>query len=191
MYNDWLFEIAADPEFIEQQIKRITDCSGGLVEILRPQTRSLQQTLHNALYNIGPYELIDGNNPWTRGVQFNHQTAKDFVESPDFKKLLLGDDASSVLENGYSFLAKTYPTRGRAELAHTYCHLSEETTGQSLAELIKTMDYKAFRKLATIPSEYKVPNPTFWCGFMLPSDPLTFAISYDLALCVEGMMPSN
>ncbi|ROV97210.1 hypothetical protein VSDG_04797 [Cytospora chrysosperma] len=187
MYDGWLFEIAADPEFIDQQIKRISDCSGGLVDILRPQTRSLQQRINNALY-MGPYELIDDADPWTRCVQFSHRTVKDFVEMPGFKELLLGDDASSVLENGYTFLAKTYLTRGRPELAHTYCHLSEETTGNSLFEFVKTMDYKAFRKLATIPNEYKSANFTFWSGVMLPSNPITFAISYDLGLCVEDLI---
>ncbi|ROV90935.1 hypothetical protein VMCG_09991 [Cytospora schulzeri] len=183
LYDGWLFEITANHEFIEEQINRISVCSGGLIQILRPKARSLQERIHDRLPS-----LEDDVDPWTRCVQFSHQTVKDFVETPKFKELLFDDEASSVLENGYSFLAKTYLTRGRPELAENYCHLAEETTGQSLAEFVKTMDKKAFDKLAAIPFEYRFFQDTFWCGVMLPRDPLSFAVSYDLSLCAEDLI---
>lgn len=185
MYDGWLFEIAADPDIIDEQIKRISNCSGGLIQILRPKPRSLQTRITNIFPTLEPDE---GYDPWTRCVQFSHQTVKDFVENEKFKELILGDDADSMVEDGYTFLAKTYLTRGRSELAHTYCHLSEETTGHSLVNFIKSMDKKAFERLAEIPVEYKLLRSTFWCGVMLPSDPLTFAISYDLPLCLEDLI---
>ncbi|ROW08693.1 hypothetical protein VPNG_06451 [Cytospora leucostoma] len=185
-YDGWLFERAASPAFIEEQIKRVPDCTGGLVQILRPDTPSLQSKAP-----IPQKEGLDAasaeemDKTWIRRLQFRHQSIKDFVERPGFRELLLGDDRFLEHENVYTFLAKLYLTRGRTLSAHTFCHLSEETTAHSLASFVKTMDRKAFVRLASVQVEFRTQYNTFWFSAMVPTDLLTFGVIYDLPLCVE------
>lgn len=74
---------------------------------------------------------------------------------------------------------------GLTESAQTYCHPSEETSGHYLASFVKTIDRRAFVRLASIQFEYKTQYNTFLFNAMVPTDLVTFGGAYDLPLRVE------
>lgn len=97
--------------------RRLRDISGGLVEIVtrKSQATSLQ-------------------------LQLLHQTVQEFVEQPQFKRIVLGQLAHITVENGHTFLTKYLLCSRKCEvnpatLRHAY--QSEETTGVGLYDLLR------------------------------------------------------
>lgn len=79
------------------------------------------------------------------GVQFMHQTVKDFVEDPRFKQLTLGPDLARLShENGHTFLAKAALTRPRGldDTFAWHAYHAERTTAYSLYGFISTIPWK-------------------------------------------------
>ncbi|KAH8892136.1 hypothetical protein GQ53DRAFT_806091 [Thozetella sp. PMI_491] len=73
-------------------------------------------------------------------MQLMHQTCKDWIRSPTFKLNVLGDLASTTLENGHSYLAKFYADFALHQFRYHVLE-AERTTGVSqygfLSELPK------------------------------------------------------
>ncbi|KAK0729580.1 hypothetical protein B0H67DRAFT_650805 [Lasiosphaeris hirsuta] len=97
---------------------RLRDVSGGLIEVVN--THVGQTTL--------------------RQLQLLHQTVLEFVEQPEFKRVVLGQLAHIMVENGHTFLTK-YLLCGRefqvnpTILRHAY--QSEKTTGVGVYDLLR------------------------------------------------------
>ncbi|KAK7749566.1 hypothetical protein SLS53_000142 [Cytospora paraplurivora] len=181
----YLFK-GADRAFVEQQIKRIHRCCGGLVQVLAPRNTPLQidkfELDFKIIYQLDKYWGRDM--PWH--VQLGHQTVKEFMGTPDFKRLLLGDEAGSIHENGFTFAAKLFLTQTDKKNAPYACTRSELTTGRSMADFFKTIPGSAIQKLAYKHEPYTIEfNEMSPCGLMKPTGPLGLAVSYGLNLCLQ------
>lgn len=118
----------------EAVLARLAQNGGGLLEILRAYDGSLV-------------------------VQFIHQTVRDFVVDPNFKRRVLGGQADFTTSNGYTFLAQAgflLPQwLSLREDTAFYCYLAEQTTGQSLKSFIDHMVSSGALDLAhTLSSHY-------------------------------------
>lgn len=97
---------------------RLRDVSGGLVEVV--ETRVAQTTAHQ--------------------LQLLHQTMLEFVEQPQFKRIVLGQQAHITVENGHTFLTKYLLCRQECQISPTilrHAYQSEKTTGVGLYDLLR------------------------------------------------------
>ncbi len=88
LQSDYLTRVA-DPH---SYVRRI---SGGLVDIVRVPPHPFDFPPGKRAFKFGEYTL-----------QPMHQTCKEWIESPTFKYIVLGDHANTTWENGHSFVAK-------------------------------------------------------------------------------------
>ncbi|UKZ73736.1 hypothetical protein TrVFT333_001386 [Trichoderma virens FT-333] len=72
-------------------------------------------------------------------IQFMHQTVEEFVERPQLKQIVLGDDSRETYENGHSILAKYYLLISDQSRAFYHARAAEQTTGRSLHTFISSI----------------------------------------------------
>lgn len=189
-----LFSQRADRAFVDRQVKRIQRCCGGLVQILDPATvEEVHPRYDDPLFIekfLSPLnKYVDDAEPWQ--LQLGHQTVKEFMGRPDFKRLLLGDEASSTHENGFTFTAKLFLAQNDREQAAYACSRSELTTGRSMADFIGAMPDSAVQKLEHI-DFYARKSIDYercdHCGDLNPRGVLSLAVSYGLNLCLEDFV---
>ena len=139
----------------------------------------------------GLLELESRNTPNASGedqsvVRFMHQTVKEFVSQPGFRRLVLPHERDLALENGHSFLSLYglcrlyHAADGGAEIASLMPFLYhttqvESTTGRSQKALLDDMPPKRF---ATAAAQSSCPQNEAFNSLM------SFAVSRSLRLFV-------
>lgn len=125
-------------------------------------------------------------------VSFMHQTVKEFVAQPGFRKLVLPLERDAPMENGHSFISKYGLCRlynsadvpagysaSRFYLSHTT--EAEQTTGRSQKHLLDQLLPSKFPALhETLPSRYRYPRRS-----PDPNSVLAFAVLRNLRLYVS------
>jgi len=135
-----------------------------------------QQHLLN--FCAGLLECVEVENETTAYVQYIHRTAKDFVASPGFAELLLGERCDMQTDNGYTYLfrytiAKELSVHNPDEKLLMLARADEMTTGRPETSFINS-----------IPQNYfKAPESP--CGYQTP---LAFAVLADLKLYVRSTL---
>lgn len=83
-------------------------------------------------------------------IQLAHQTVQEFVRSRDFKRCILGPEATQVQENGWTFLAKHYLAQKQWRDATPWIRKHESTTGIGMDDFIDSLPKTVFELSKTV-----------------------------------------
>jgi len=172
-----------DPEASDACEKRITAATGGLVQVEHQAGKAV--------------------------IRFLHQTVKDFVNKPSFKRMILGRRARETNDNRHGFFAKYLLTR-HDKLSALACRRFENTSGRAQFEFINSMPNSAFQAIdfgKTKTSSHLAPareiaDPSYqgyqWCYVSMAKPivdviraPLQFATLARLRLHLEECLRRN
>ncbi|KAK0613711.1 hypothetical protein B0T14DRAFT_461687 [Immersiella caudata] len=178
---------------------RLRSLSGSLIEFRAITARgpSVEPPVDNG--DVDDSDDGDSNgSPEAEVVQLMHQTVKDFVLTPDFKRIVLRSRSAHVVENGHTFLARTYLFDHG--LRHNYrsevqfvrqAQSAERTTGKSQFRVFQHREsaYRMFERLIGFANVSTIlPGPAD------PNDPeiaLSIAASSGLLLYLEDSLVEN
>lgn len=140
-------------------------------------------------------------------LQLMHQTVLEFITRPDFKKIVMGDVAAILSENGHSFYFKYWVTTaglGRHKTANnTELRVVAAKSHQSYVEERKPAAYHAEKSESTTGISQldfinSVPTPNLQRLIQTTTSIseskavlLTFACSYGLTLCISDWIARN
>ncbi|KIX98191.1 uncharacterized protein Z520_06271 [Fonsecaea multimorphosa CBS 102226] len=108
--------------------------------------------ISNGLLNLcgGFLERVDVSVSHTV-VQFIHRTVRDFVASPQFPQVILGDSYKLQLDNGYTFLLKYYCVVAslerwnyRGDTLFKLAHHDERSTGRAATTFLNSLPRSFF-----------------------------------------------
>lgn len=138
----------------EKQKERMTQLSGGLIEILRApsssQSKDMLQVHLDKMIDEGlvPRRTAVAWKPLSTQfteedqepfwVEPSHQTVYEFIKRPEFKSLILGKEADFFYENRYTWFTKALFAQGLLQKAGNMCLIAELTTGRSMASFINS-----------------------------------------------------
>ncbi|KAI1111016.1 hypothetical protein F5Y14DRAFT_454429 [Nemania sp. NC0429] len=119
-------------------------------------------------YCGGLVDIISGDKGEKTLLQVFHQTVHEFVMSPRFKGLVLGNRAKITVDNGNTFLAKGHLVAAQLQFIisrdvrdfysmkeswlywRRYCMLSEQTVGRSMKTFIDSIPFHVDPKLISV-----------------------------------------
>jgi len=170
-----------DPEASDACEKRIVAATGGLVQVEHRAGKAV--------------------------IRFLHQTVKDFVNKPSFKRMILGRRARETSDNRHGFFAKYLLTR-HDKLSALACRRFENTSGRAQFEFINSVPNSAFRAIdfgKTKTSSHlarDIADPSYqgyqWCHLSMTKPvldvirtPLQFATLARLQLHLEECLRRN
>lgn len=116
-------------------------------------------------------------------VEPSHQTIYDFIKTPEFKILLLSEDADFMTENRHTWLAKVFLAQNLLSYAGVSCQLAELTTGRSMADFIETISPKTWKSMYYEDTMDMLRSPD-----TLVDSSLRFAMVYGLTLYLEEVL---
>ncbi|KAI0117885.1 hypothetical protein GGR51DRAFT_500479 [Nemania sp. FL0031] len=143
---------------------QITTMTGGLVEFVKPvRGRSHPK------------------------VQLVHQTVLEFSTGHDFKRIMFGNRAATVHDNGYSFLARYWAVRQwDLDEFGSYMFYYERTSGRSLKHFIDSIPHHAFPRIIARHSIRVRLSRAF--RSLRPSVPRTHDVIGPLGLATENSL---
>jgi hypothetical protein len=135
-----------------------------------------QQHLLN--FCAGLFECVEVEKSTTGYVQYIHRTAKDFVASPGFAELLLGERCDMQTDNGFTYLFRyTIAKQQQMDIPDgrllMLARADEMTTGRPDTSFINSIPKNYFK---TTESPFDCPTP------------LAFAVFADLKLYVRSTL---
>lgn len=119
-------------------------------------------------------------------IEPSHQTVDDFIQRPDLKALLLGEEADFFHESRYTWMAKSLLVQGLLYDAGRMCMLSEMTTGRSMVTFLDSVPkvvWKEMYESDTREQDKKIDTQI--------DSPFRFAVINGLTLYLQDALETN
>lgn len=200
--NRYLISRFENPAGYELQNNKVSELSGGLLHVTKAPIASrsknmlewhlneqvaagdMPQRTATAMKPLMTYFTEEDQRPVL--IEPSHQTVDDFIRRPDFKALLLGDEADFFHEGRYTWMTKSLLAQGLLYDAGRMCMLSEMTTGRSMIKFIDSVPKAVWKEMYdtdTREQDKKVDTEI--------DSPLRFAVINGLTLYLQDALETD
>lgn len=161
--NRYLISRFENPAGYEQQDNKVSELSGGLLHVTKAPIAARSKDMLGWHLNE---QVTSGDMPLRTAtamkplmtsfteedqrpvlIEPSHQTVDDFIQRPDFKTLLLGEEADFFHESRYTWMTKSLLVQGLLYDAGRMCMLSEMTTGRSMVTFLDSVPKAVWKEM--------------------------------------------